>query len=356
MPARFVARAAAVAAILGSALGIGPSRAFAATTFTFSNGNLSWVNEPGTPTVLGCVGGKVSNGGTAIAPQVSCAAVTAITATSSPGGAAMSNVVDLRGVGATGFPNLSNTDLAGNFEGSDTIYGSYIGDRISGQGTAYGRGGGDNIAIFGGTVWGGEGNDVIQGSMGPDSLNGGPGDDILFGDSDGAWESCPGGDTYTGGSGNDQIGVVGGDVSASGGIGNDTFKVEVDCLGGVRIDGNDGSDTVISAAFRQAFNGVRVANGTAGTRPTPVQPTLPIYRYTRVEHIQVWNTASVAIVMQAGVDFVVQPSGYSLTKVDIFVPGGVWTLGDHRVDAPGLGPVTWSDYVFGPTQVRVRPA
>ena len=97
-------------------------------------------------------------------------------------------------------------------------------------------GDGDNI-IYGGlgpdTIFGGDGNDTLHGGLGTDTIFGGDGNDIIngnlsadviFGDDDNdAINSGWGNDTVYGGSGDDVVlGGVGADI-LQGGAGNDTI-------------------------------------------------------------------------------------------------------------------------------------
>lgn len=329
--------------------------AHAAPTFTFGSTQLSWTNEPGTPTVLGCTGGNVANQGVAIAPVVRCTEVVGMLVNSSPLNGALPNTIDLRGVTVAAFPALAFTVLNGNGSGNDLIYGTPAADTITGMGSAYGLGGNDTIQ-FAGKVWGGGGNDAITGSLGPDELNGGYGSDVIYGDTDGWYESCPGGDVLIGGPGNDTISAVGTDVSAAGGLGDDLIYVEAECGGALRVDGNEGTDTITHIVYRQtAFKIVRAAAGTVFSKFDNASTPQVIYKHQRVETVAIGSTAGVRIVMQTGVAFLVRAAVYSETSLDITVPGGVWTPGDHIVTAPNLGQVTWTDSNnYPPTKVTVH--
>ncbi|MGE8656953.1 MAG: VCBS domain-containing protein, partial [Achromobacter sp.] len=90
--------------------------------------------------------------------------------------------------------------------GDDTIHGG-TGDDI-----IYGQGGND-------TLYGDDGNDIIYGGAGDDKLYGGDGNDVLHGGS--------GNDTLEGGAGNDLLIGGKGDDILTGGAGSDTFKWEL---------------------------------------------------------------------------------------------------------------------------------
>ena len=75
-----------------------------------------------------------------------------------------------------------------------------------------------------GTLYGGAGNDVLNGNSGDDTLYGGSGNDSINGNNDD--------DVLYGGSGNDSINGAGGDDTVIGGYGADT------------VDGGAGNDTI----------------------------------------------------------------------------------------------------------------
>ncbi|HSA72795.1 MAG TPA: hypothetical protein VLD84_02470 [Nitrososphaeraceae archaeon] len=109
-------------------------------------------------------------------------------------------------------------------------------DKIIGQGseTIYGRDGDDLIQGAGGpdVIYGNDGDDTIQGGEGTDSIFGNDGDDVLFGDSGTNIIFGAGGNTLFGGKGDDRLfGGSDNDV-LDGGPGKDFF----DC--------NEGVDTV----------------------------------------------------------------------------------------------------------------
>jgi len=136
--------------------------------------------------------------------------------------------------GGTGNDRITNTT------GSSTIYGGTGDDRIvvgSGIHTIYGENGNDTITFRqdggSGDVFGGHGDDVIQGGTRVDRLRGGPGNDRIVG--------AGGHDSIWGGAGHDDIyGAAGNDVIA-GQDGNDLLR------GGVGEDtlyGGNGNDTL----------------------------------------------------------------------------------------------------------------
>ncbi len=133
---------------------------------------------------------------------------------------------------------LNNTIIAGvgpatlnGLGGDDVIFGSGASDTIDGgtdNDSLYGRNGNDNIT-------GGSGDDLIRGEIGSDTLNGGSGNDLIFGDE--------GIDTLFGGSGDDDL---------RGGIQNDTLYGEA---GADQLRGEDGNDNLYGGAGRDFFTG-----------------------------------------------------------------------------------------------------
>lgn len=113
--------------------------------------------------------------------------------------------------GTNGPDNLNGT------ASMDLIFGYGGNDKINGKA--------DDDCLVGGlgvdTINGGSGNDVIFGENGNDKLNGDSGNDTIFGGNDN--------DTMTGGSGNDSLtGEAGASDSANGNTGTDTCNAETE--------------------------------------------------------------------------------------------------------------------------------
>ena len=132
-------------------------------------------------------------------------------------------------LGGSGGPNLAGGDSIFGQDGDDILNAGGGADTVSG-GTGNdiinGQAGADSLS-------GGDGNDTIDGGLGNDSITGGAGEDSLFGGVDN--------DTVLGGDGNDYIDGGFNNDSVSGGAGNDTV------LGGENddtVDGGDGNDTI----------------------------------------------------------------------------------------------------------------
>ena len=110
----------------------------------------------------------------------------------------------------------------------------------------YGGGDGDKI-LYGGagddTLNGGRGNDYLRGEDGADTLYGGAGDDILRGDD--------GDDTLYGGAGDDFLWGFGDDDTLEGGDGDDVLYGGA---GDDTLEGGDGNDRFIFSAFPDAGN------------------------------------------------------------------------------------------------------
>lgn len=227
------------------------------------------------------------------------------------------NLIDLSGVNAAAFTNLTNGIRVDGGDGADTILGSADFDDslagsdgddsiVGGSGDNAIDGGDGHDSISGGAgvdsidaadghdlvmagagndiVRGGDGDDTLSGEDGDDSVNAGHGEDLvngnagadtLFGDF--------GSDTVNGDAGNDSINGGGGKDSLSGGDDNDVvFGVGLadtifgdagnDSLNGGggsdSIDGGDGADSIDSGAADDTVvggNGGDIIYGGAGT-------------------------------------------------------------------------------------------
>ncbi|WP_269769733.1 cadherin domain-containing protein [Flavisphingomonas formosensis] len=128
--------------------------------------------------------------------------------------------------------------------GNDTLYGGNGDDILNGMDgddTLYGEAGNDTLSGGNGsdTLYGGDGTEVLNGNDGDDILNGGAGDDQLYGGA--------GSDTLNGNDGNDLLdGGTGADVM-TGGAGDDTYIVDNagDVVNEAPGEGNDTIQTSI---------------------------------------------------------------------------------------------------------------
>ena len=127
--------------------------------------------------------------------------------------------------------NPPGDDVLNGGDGNDSLYGEGGNDLLKG-------GDGDDYAD------GGDGNDTLQGSHGQDTLIGGDGDDLLQGGNDS--------DSLIGGSGSDTINGGGSSDFLDGGIGADSLN------GGYGADtllGGDGNDTLQGANGADSMSG-----------------------------------------------------------------------------------------------------
>jgi autotransporter-associated beta strand protein len=147
---------------------------------------------------------------------------------------------------------VGNDQLFGQV-GNDTLYGD-DGDDLLDEGLGGGDRSGEVNSLYGGsgndviqgspgrdTVWGGVGNDVVSGGAGDDLIYGEAGNDRLYGDA--------GNDTIDGGDGDDVVEGRGGDDVIYGGGGNDTL------YGDDPDESTSGNDRIFGGAGRDFLAG-----------------------------------------------------------------------------------------------------
>ena len=133
------------------------------------------------------------------------------------------------------------------------------------------------------TIYGGSGNDAISGGDGDDLLYGGPGDDQLFG-----------------GIGNNLL---------VGGPGDDTFHSEG---GSDLIDGGPGTNTALFPGSRSAYTVVRGGEG-ATVRAGPMTDTLFNIRFLRFADQTIDLAASDLVVIDTAADTAINAAGTAYT-------------------------------------------
>lgn len=159
------------------------------------------------------------------------------------------NSIDLSGVLAADFTNLTNISVNGG-NGDDSILGSndfadsLFGD--DGEDTLDGQGGDD-------TLDGEDGADVIRGGNGTDSINGGDGaDNVDAGADNDTVNAGNGADSVTLGDGNDFANGANGEDTMSGGLGDDTINGD----GGLDfVNGDEGNDSILGGEKNDTLNG-----------------------------------------------------------------------------------------------------
>jgi len=183
------------------------------------------------------------------------------------------NCVDLSGVTVDDFPNLTEVRVSGG-NGDDEIIGSEFAEVLNGNQ------GDDTISGANGhdVLLGGGGDDSLSGGNGHDTLRGHSGQDAIFGEIEGEGaetpqnqpiiigdppmpDVLPGNDVMFGGAGDDRIEGNGGDDRISGGDGSDVIDGHMgddlitggdgdDLIRGWQgndtLSGNDGNDTILS--------------------------------------------------------------------------------------------------------------
>lgn len=341
-------RLAIAGSVAVSAFAIGTPAATAATTVTFSAGNLTIVGGPLKNFTIGCVGGKVTINAAASVPGVNCAAVVTMNVRIGPSNTPATNTIDLRPMLPAAFTRLASTFIDGD-RGSDRVYGSFVGDRINAGGKVFGLAGPDVLG-GNGEMWGGDGDDEI---FGTGVINGGRGNDRIRTSSEPAAAS-----DVSGGDGNDTIQITTIDRTAFGGNGNDSITL-IGAGGGVRplIDGNGGVDTFTPAVLRfNTFTQVDNVGVSAGSH-RGLWASGEYYVFKRVETFTAFmDGGAFNVLMQPDVAFSVSLARGSTTAIDVGVPGGVWTQTATQVTAPGLGAVTWEADADFPPALTVHAA
>jgi Ca2+-binding RTX toxin-like protein len=134
----------------------------------------------------------------------------------------------------------SGNDILRGEDGDDNIYGGEGNDILRGED------GDDNM-------YGGEGNDILLGEDGDDNMRGGEGDDYMFGGS--------GNDVMSGGEGNDDMFGGSGNDYMRGGSGNDYMRGG---SGNDDMDGGEGNDFMCGDGDKDRMtdsDGVNYASG-----------------------------------------------------------------------------------------------
>ncbi len=331
-----------------SAFAIGAPNASAATTVSFTSGNLTIVGGPLKSFTIGCVGGKLTINVVASVPPVNCAEVVAMTVRIGPSNTLATNTIDLRPMLPTAFTRLTSTFIDGNL-GNDRVYGSFVGDRIDAGGKVFGLAGADVLA-GNGELWGGDGDDEL---VGTGVVNGGRGNDKIATPSEPAAPS-----EVNGGDGNDTIRITTIDRAAFGGGGDDSITV-IGAGGGVHplVDGGGGADTLTPSVLRfNTFTQVDNVGVSAGSHRGLWGPG-QYYVFKRIEQFAVFmDGGALNVLMQPDVSFTASLARGAVTSIDVGVPGGVWTQTATQVTAPGLGAVRWEADPDFPPSVTVHAA
>lgn len=176
------------------------------------------------------------------------------------------DLVIMGGAGSDTIQGGSGDDTIVGGKGNDTIKGGAGDDRItddSGINKIYGQSGNDVLIAhsestskssnLSNQIYGGAGNDYLEGGNGKDHLSGGEGYDVLYGL--GGNDELYGGkgdDYIDGGEGNDGLYGGDGDDNLIGGKGNDKLygnagkDLLIGCSGKDKVSGGDGKDKVIT--------------------------------------------------------------------------------------------------------------
>ena len=186
------------------------------------------------------------------------------------------------------FEGGAGSDIIYGADGNDVIYGGegddggtvqgysgiyFTAGLYGGDGDDYVDGGRGEDVIDGGsgtdTLYGGEGNDAVSGGDGNDFIDGGKGDDFIVGDS---FSAAGGDDTMFGGDGSDRMKGGGGVDFLDGGAGNDfLFGGDgKDTLEGRQgddfLEGDGGKDTLVGGAGADKFVFANKSDSVKGAR------------------------------------------------------------------------------------------
>lgn len=132
--------------------------------------------------------------------------------------------------------NLDRPEILDGGDGNDTLFGSIFADTISGGNGDDALVGSNDSSSIGDLLQGEDGDDFIFASDGPNTINGGMGSDVVIGGI--------GNDAIDGGDGNDALIGMDGNDSLRGGNGDDFI---VGMAGADTLFGGTGSDLIIAA-------------------------------------------------------------------------------------------------------------
>jgi fibronectin-binding autotransporter adhesin len=165
------------------------------------------------------------------------------------------------------FYGEGNDDVLTGFSGNDLLVGGLGLDRVNGgagNNTLYGDNSTGNGSVFDGNdiVTGGAGNDILYGGGGNDTMTGAGGVDYLYGNSgDDNMDGGDGNDRLYGGGGNDTMSGATGDDLLAGNTGNDKLYGK---SGNDVVIGGDGADLVMGEDGNDLlFNGTITYNSPA---------------------------------------------------------------------------------------------
>ncbi|HTK84545.1 MAG TPA: Ig-like domain-containing protein [Patescibacteria group bacterium] len=191
-------------------------------------------------------------------------------------------------------------------------------------------------------LWGNVGNDTIQGAGGDDRIDGGPGNDNLLGqDGNDNVKGGAGNDTLSGGNNDDTLDGNAGNDTVNGDAGNDTLVyTQSENVGATDIyNGGTGTDTLVLRLTAAQANAdaadIAAAQAFIASHLNTASSTGPTYTFSSFG-LTISNIESITVVITSNTNPVAQDDDFTGTR-DQVVAGNVLVSNGHGADSDADG-------------------